>query len=150
MIRKLMAGLLVCTAFLTGCATTVQKASREMDKQAKTFSVKPEKANIYVYRNFLIFGGQAIDVELDGKLVGETYGLTYMVFEVDPGKHTLISKVDNECVLELEAEAGKNYFAQQLIFPGFLKGTTKCHFVEDADGKAGVSECELYELKAAK
>jgi outer membrane biogenesis lipoprotein LolB len=42
--------LLVVVSLLTGCAS-VPMASVERDAQAKSFTVKSDKANIYVFRN---------------------------------------------------------------------------------------------------
>lgn len=43
--------LIVLTVMLASGCASVQMASPEQDSQAKTFSVAPDKANIYVYRN---------------------------------------------------------------------------------------------------
>jgi hypothetical protein len=136
---SLMAG----AAFLTGCAS-VPMASLEQDAQTKTFSVKPGKANIYVYRNESMGAAIKMDVSLDGKPVGQTAAKTFFALEVAPGKHTL----QGDSVLDLTAQAGKNYFVWQEVKMGILVAGNKLQLVDEATGKAGVAECKL--IEAAK
>ena len=145
MFRKIMlVGLLVSTALVSGCAT-VPMASVERDTQSKTFSVKPDKANIYVYRSESMGGAVKMDVDIDGKPIGQTVAKSYFAMEVAPGKHTLTSKAENDSILDVEAEAGKNYFVWQEVKMGLLYARNKLQLVDDATGKAGVSECKLIE-----
>jgi len=148
MIRKIMlAGLLAGTVVMTGCAS-VPMASGERDAQTKTFTVKPDKANIYVYRNESMGAAVKMDVDFDGKPIGQTVAKSYFALEVAPGKHTLISKAENDSVIDIAAEAGKNYFIWQEVKMGVLYARNKLALVDDATGKAGVSECKL--IDAAK
>jgi len=48
--QVLAAGALAAVVLASGCAS-VEMASPEMDTSAKSYAVKPSKANIYVYRN---------------------------------------------------------------------------------------------------
>jgi len=145
MFRNVMlSALLAVTALVTGCAS-VPMASVDRDTQAKTFSVKPDKANIYVYRNESFGAAVKIDVDLDGKPVGQTAAKTYFSLEVPPGKHTLSSKAENTDTLDVIAEAGKNYFIWQEVKLGLLFARNKLQFVDEAAGKAGVAECHLIE-----
>jgi hypothetical protein len=146
MIKKLMAGSLFCAALLTGCAT-VKMSSVAMDTQAKTFSVKPGKANIYFYRDWWFSGIELHGVELDGKPMGETTRMTYFMFEVEPGKHTLVSIPMNDPPLELEVKPGKNYFVQQLFFP---MGRTGLAVNDEEEGKVSVLKCQLLEIQPGK
>jgi len=146
MFRKIMlVGLLASTVFVTGCAS-VPMASGERDEQTKTFSVKPDKANIYVYRNESMGAAVKMDVDFDGKPIGQTVAKSYFALEVAPGKHTLISKAENDSVLDVAAEAGKNYFIWQEVKMGLLYARNKLQLVDDATGKTGVSDCRLIEV----
>lgn len=120
-------------------------ASVERDAQAKTFSIKPGKANIYVYRNESFGAAVKIDVDFDGKPVGQTVAKSYFALEVAPGKHTVLSKAENNAVLDVDAEAGKNYFIWQEVKLGVLSARNKLQLVDEATGKMGVSECLLIE-----
>ena len=145
--KFLLVGLLAGSALITGCAS-VPMASIERDAQTKSFSVKPDKANIYVYRNESMGGAVKMDVELGGKPIGQTAAKTYFALEVAPGKHTLVSKAENDAFLDVPAEAGKNYFVWQEVKMGLLYARNKLMLVDDATGKAGVAECKL--IEAAK
>ena len=35
---------------------------------------------------------------------------TFLLLEVDPGSHTIVSKTENDAVLKVDAVAGRNYF----------------------------------------
>ena len=138
----LLAGALV--ALLSGCAS-VPMASIERDSKAKTFAVKPGLSNIYVYRNESFGGAIKMDVELDGKLIGQTVAKSYFALEVSPGKHTLISKAENDSVLDVNAEGGKNNFVWQEVKMGLIIARNKLQIVDEATGKAGIAESKLIE-----
>ena len=145
MVRKfLLAGLLISTVLVTGCAT-VPMASAERDAQAKAFTVKPDKANIYVYRNETFGAAVKLDVDLDGRPLGETVAKSYFALEVTPGKHTVASRAENNSVLDVNAEAGKNYFVWQEVKFGVLSARSLLQLVDEATGKSGVAECKLIE-----
>ena len=126
---------------LSGCAS-VPMASLERDAAAKTYQVQPGKANIYVYRNENLGGAIKLTLLLDGKLVGDTGPKTYYLLEVEPGLHKLLSKAENDSLLELNTEAGRNYFVWQEVKMGLWQPRTLLQQVDDATGKAGVEECK--------
>jgi hypothetical protein len=134
--------LIVVAGLLAGCAS-VPTASDEVDRQAKTFAVAPGKSNIYLFRNESMGAAVKMDVALDGRPVGQTAAKTYMLFEVEPGKHTLVSKAENESILEVNAAAGANQFVWQEVKMGLLFARSSLQLVDDAVGKAGVAECKL-------
>lgn len=143
--RLLVLGaVVVATILSTGCAS-VQMASPEKDVAAKTFAVNPDKANIYVYRNETMGAAVKMPVALNGKLVGDTASKTYMRLEVPPGSHTLVSKTENDSVLSVKAEAGKNYFVWQEVKMGMFAARSALQLVDDTTGKTGVQECKLIE-----
>ena len=129
---------------LSGCAS-VPMASIERDNQAKTFAVKPGLSNIYVYRNESMGAAVKMDVELDGKLIGQTVAKSYFALEVSPGKHTLISKAENDSALDVNAEAGTNNFVWQEVKMGLIIARNKLQIVDEATGKAGIAESKLIE-----
>jgi uncharacterized protein YceK len=135
----------VIVALVSGCAS-VPMATTEQDSAAKTFVTKPGKANIYVYRNESM--GQAIKmpVALDGRLVGDTAARTYLLLEVDPGRHTLVSKTENDSILQVDAAAGKNYFVWQEVKMGMFAARSMLQLVDETAGKAAVAECKLIEV----
>lgn len=138
---KLLAFIFVCISLLSGCAS-VPMAGLDQDAAAKTYQVRQGKANIYVYRNENLGGAIKLTLLLDGKLVGDTAAKTYYLMEVDPGRHTLLSKAENDSALELMTEAGRNYFVWQEVKMGFWQPRSLLQQVDEATGRAGVEACK--------
>lgn len=134
--------LVIAAAISTGC-TSVPMASKAQDTTAKTFAVKPDKASIYVYRNESLGAAVKMSVALDGKIVADTSAHSFMVLNVPPGKHMLVSMTENDSPLEIDAQAGRNYFVWQEAKMGFFGARSALHLVDDATGKKGVAECKL-------
>ena len=144
MSRWLMIAVAAMVALMTGCAS-VPMASPERDSAAKTFAVNPDKANIYVYRNETIGAAIKMPLALNGKLIGDTAAMTYLVLEVPPGPQTLLSKTENDSTLTIDAVAGRNYFVWQEVKMGVFAARSALQQVDEAKGKAGVAECKLIE-----
>jgi PBP1b-binding outer membrane lipoprotein LpoB len=146
MFRKIASlGVIAFAVILsTGCAS-VQMASPEQDAAAKTFSVKPDKANIYVYRNETFGAAIKMPVALNGKLVGDTAAKTYMKLEVPAGEHTLMSKTENDSTVKVNTVAGKNYFVWQEVKMGLWAARSNLQQVEETAGREAVNECKLIE-----
>ena len=121
-------------------------ASQERDTTAKTFTVKPNRANIYVYRNETIGAAIKMPIVLNGKLVADTGSKTYLLLEVPPGNHTIVSKTENDSTLTVSAIAGRNYFIWQEVKMGLFAARSALQQVDDATGKAGIAECKLIEV----
>lgn len=117
----------------------------EQDARAKTFAVAPAKANLYVYRNESMGAAVKMPVTLDGKMVGQTAAKTYFAFEVEPGKHKLTSVGENTSELDVDAQAGRNYFIWQEMKMGMWGPRSMLQLVDEAKGKEGVQECKLIE-----
>lgn len=141
MSRFFLAPLLLSITVLAGCAS-VPMASLEKDAAAKTYQVQPGKSNIYVYRNENLGGAIKLTLLMDGKLVGDTGPKTYYLLEVEPGRHTLISKAENDSSLELNTEQGQNYFVWQEVKMGLWQPRSLLQQVDETTGKAGVAECK--------
>jgi hypothetical protein len=147
MLKKMLAlCVLPMLVLASGCAS-VQMAPPEQDTAAKSFAVKPGKANIYVYRNETMGAAIKMPVALDGKLVGDTASKTYLLLEVDPGPHTVVSKTENDSTVTLNAAAGRNYFLWQEVKMGLMMARSALQEVDDATGKAGVAECKLVQAQ---
>jgi hypothetical protein len=137
---RLMAFCLFTTALLSGCMT-VPKASPDDDARAKTFAVRPDKANIYLYRNEFTGHPFPFAVALDGKFAGETAMNTYFMWEVDPGLHEIVTQADEYVEkLKVNAEAGRNYFVWQEVKIGMTRPRPALQLVDDQTGRKGVSE----------
>jgi len=137
-----IAAMLVILA--SGCAS-VPMATPEQDAAARNFTVKPDKANIYVYRNETFGAAIKMPLALNGRLVGDTGPKTFILLEVAPGNHTLVSKTENDSTLTVNAVAGRNYFVWQEVKMGGFAARSALQLVDEATGKAGVTECKLIE-----
>ena len=145
MLRKLLVIGAVLTAMLASGCASVQMASDAQDSAAKSFQVKPGKANIYVFRNENFGAALKMPVALNGRLVGDTAAKTYLLLEVDPGRHTVVSKTENDSTVEVNAVAGQNYFLWQEVKMGLMSARSNLQLVDEATGRAGVNECKLIE-----
>jgi hypothetical protein len=80
---------------------------------------------------------------LDGKLIADTSAYSFMVLNVPAGKHTVVSMTENDSPLQINADAGKNYFVWQEVKMGVFGARSALHLVDDDIGKKGVAECKL-------
>ncbi|MFP3500982.1 DUF2846 domain-containing protein [Burkholderia sp. SIMBA_062] len=109
-----------------------------------------EKAAIYVYRNESIGGAVKMPVTLDGKILGHTAAKTYLYSEVEPGRHQLISKAENDSKLDVDTVAGKIYYVWQEVKMGVLYARNKLQLVDDTTGQNGVKESKLAVLESSQ
>lgn len=127
---------------LVGCASVPMGDSKQ-DAALKTFAAKPDVAGVYIYRNESFGAAVRMDVEVDGKALGQTAAKTYFYTEVAPGKNTITSKSENDDTLQIETAAGKLYYIWQEVKMGVLYARTKLHLVGEDEGKKGVLESQL-------
>ena len=139
-------GVALLLASLVGCAS-VNMGDAKQDAALRTFSVAPDKAAVYVYRNESMGAAVKMDVELDGKPLGQTAAKTYLYKELTPGKHSLASKAENTDTVEIDAKPGTLYYVWQEVKMGLMYARTKLHLVSAEDGKKGVLETQLAETK---
>jgi uncharacterized protein YceK len=126
---------------LSGCAT-VPMESAEKDTAAKTFMVKEDKSNIYLYRHESFGGAVLMTVTLDGKVAGQTGPQTYFLWEVEPGMHEVGSVAENTSTVKLNTEAGKAYYIWQEVKMGMWMARTLLQQVDEETGRKGVNECK--------
>ena len=134
--------LLSASVLLSGCAS-VPMADVGKDAEAKQFSPPKEGANIYLYRSESMGMVAKMSVVLDDRLVGDTAAQTYLLLHVTPGKHTIVSKSENDSTLNVTVDRGKNYFVWQEVKMGMWAPRSQLHLMDDEEGKHGVSQCKL-------
>ena len=140
---RLFAGALVVLAMLiSGCAS-VPMADPARDAELKSFKVNPEKARLYVYRNETFGAAIKMTVLLDGKILGDTASKTYLFAEIEPGNHRLISKTENDSILDFTALAGRIYYVWQEVKMGLFAARSNLQLVDEQTGQAGVRESSL-------
>jgi len=136
----------VLAANLVGCASVPIGDARQ-DAALKTFSAPADKAGVYIYRNESFGAAIKMDVELDGKAIGQTAANTYLYKEVAPGRHTFSSKAENSDSVGIDARPGTLIYIWQEVKMGVLYARTKLNLVGEAEGKKGVLETKLAETK---
>ena len=139
---KQFVALLAIMSALAGCAS-VPMSSLKDDVQAKTFTVSKDKSNIYLYRNETFGGAVPMTVTLDGKVAGQTGPLTFFMWEVAPGSHSISSVAENTVTIDLVTEPGKAYFVWQEVKLGLVFARSQLQEVDSETGRAGVNECKL-------
>lgn len=143
---KLGTNLAICligVAALGGCAS-VPMAAADADAKAKTFVAAPGgQANIYVYRNETFGSAIKMPLLLDNQSIGDTGPHTFAFRQVTPGKHTLVSKTENDPTLDIDAQAGQTYYVWQEVKMGAFAARSALHLVDEQKGEAGVKECKL-------
>lgn len=144
--KQIILSLMVVASVLTGCAN-IPLAPPAVDLEAKKFAVEQNKASIYIYRNESFGGAVPVTVSINDQLLGKTGAKTFFALKVPPGTYTLTSKSENESRYIIEAEAGKNYFIWQEMKMGLLYARNILQQVDEARGRAGVSECQLIEAR---
>jgi hypothetical protein len=140
--KSLALTMLIAVLAISGCAS-VPLADKNADHEAKLFATKPGLANIYIYRIDSIGSAVAMPVLLDGVIVGKTAKKTFLVEQVHPGRHTIISRAEVDAKLDVSVVAGQNYFVWQEIELGALKAASELHLVDEATGKKDVKKCAL-------
>jgi hypothetical protein len=142
--RLLFSAAIVSAVFLSGCATVPMVPPQE-SVTLKQFPAPPnEKAGLYVYRN--CFVGQALKktVSLDGKIIGETANKVFFYKVIAPGKHELSTESEfSDNMIPFEADASKNYFAEQYIKMGVFVGGANLRMVDEVEAKKAIGECEM-------
>jgi hypothetical protein len=133
---------LIVVVLLSACAS-VPMGDTKQDSIAKTFVAKSNVAGIYIYRNESFGAALRMDVEVDGKPIGQSAAKTYFYLDVPPGKHTFTSKSENEDTITIDVLAGKLYFIWQEVKMGLLYARTKMSLVSEEEGKRGVLESQL-------
>ena len=78
-------------------------------------------------------------------LRGSVGGGYYIFTIADPGKHIITTSADNHTELEVTVDAGKTYYVEQTIYPGFLKGLIKLSLLDPMEGRKKLEECTLSE-----
>lgn len=132
---------------LVGCAT-VPMASPEEDRRIKNLVPPSESALVYLYRHETFGYAVKMDVSLDGYPAGQTVARSFMVWQVQPGPHVIVSKAEEETTLALNTLPGKRYFVWQEVKMGALYARSKLHLVPEAEGLRGVKDCALVKMPA--
>ena len=141
--NKLIASIsVILLLVLSGCAA-VPMAPMEQDAKAKEFVPEQNRAALFIYRSENFGGAIPMTVTVNSKAIGQTAAKTYFRLNILPGKYTVESHAENISNLSLTAEAGKNYFVWQEVKMGMWMARSLLQQVDEATGRAGVTESKL-------
>jgi len=126
----------------SGILSSQMNSSNKDELAAKLFTLKKNKASIYIYRNGLN-SDLRMPISLDGKLLVSTTSQTFVKVTVDPGFHEISSTEGNFSAVAIKTKAGNNYFIFQEIITDINSTAANLQIVDDLEGQAGVEECRL-------
>lgn len=138
--------LIVLSSFIFAGCTSVPMKNEEASNQAKSFSAPPDgKAGIYIYRGGGLGGSIKKDVWLDNDCIGETAPHVFFYVLVKGGdKYTVSTESEfSENRIQLETEAGNNYFINQYLKLGLFVGGANLELVDNEKGMKAVSNLDL-------
>ncbi|WP_044874755.1 DUF2846 domain-containing protein [Pseudomonas sp. LFM046] len=142
--KLMMCSAALAVALLSGCAS-VPMESPEKDQELKAFPApSQDQAGLYIFRDTSLGGALKKTVKVDGKVIGETAPNTYFYRLISPGPHVLATESEfSDNTLDLNAEAGKNYYVRQNIKLGVFVGGANLEQVSEAEGQKGVAETKM-------
>lgn len=113
------------------------------DIQAKKFEAVPDKAVIYLVRDYPDFGDVAATIWLGDKVKITTYPGTYYRWEVAPGTHRIAGQGVDIGTIAVKTERGRIYYVLQRTAP--LQNYARSHFsvVTEPVGRAAVRRAVL-------
>lgn len=118
-----------------------------MKETKPALAPKKDKALLVIIRTTSFGAGYVVNNYLDGKMIGQTVHKAYFVTEVKPGKHYVVSQADNKDAVRINFEAGRIYFLQQGIYPGW-NATSRFTVMTLDEFKTQVKEAAYYILDA--
>jgi hypothetical protein len=107
-------------------------------------ATKPDKAVLVIIRTTSFGWGSVVTNYLDGKLIGQTEGKSYFMTAVAPGTHYLIADAGNKDTARMRFEAGRIYFLNQAVHPGYHNVTTHYAPMTLEEAKREITEATYY------
>jgi hypothetical protein len=136
----MLRALLLLSIVLAGC---VQLPPSPQDLQAKKFEAVPDKAVIYLVRDFPDHSEQAATIWLGDAAMITTYAGTYFRWEAAPGTHRIAGFGGDTGSITLRTEPGKIYFVQQRVAPFVRFVQSYFQVVSEPQGRAAVMRAVL-------
>ena len=132
---------LLLVVVLAGC---VQLPPTPQDLQAKKFEAVPDKAVVYLVRDYPDFSDVAATIFLgDESGMITTYAGTYYRWEAAPGTHRISGFAGDMGAIVLRVEAGRIYYVLQRVSPFFRFAQSYYQLVPEPQGRAAVMRAVL-------
>lgn len=145
---KLMKTTVTITLFalMTGCAS-VNMAPQQQSTVAKQFAVPDEgMSGVYVFRKNSPAGAALKkDIWINGECLGESARGVFFYRQVEGGReHEIATESEfSPNVINLTAEAGRNYYIEQYIKMGVFVGGAHLRQHDEASGQREISKLEM-------
>jgi hypothetical protein len=137
--------VVVVVLTLCGCATVPLMPERA-DVAAKRFSPTPHKANLYIIRPNRLAYAVLFQVYLNGKLAGSIATNTYLLFEVEPGKHQIVVVTgESQNAVTMDFRDGENYFIDVIPKFGLMHARAELKELSPEEGRKAVMETKRIE-----
>jgi hypothetical protein len=142
--RLSFALLLIALPALFSCAST-SKAPAELDAAAKSYSAPADKGVVYLYRLGRAVGAATTtQIRVNSVDAGGTGPGTFFTWELKPGRYTFSANTtESSQTIQLEVEAGKVYFIEQIERIGLAGGRIQLEQRDEATGKKNVSKLKM-------
>jgi hypothetical protein len=124
---------LLFSILLAGC---VPLPPTPQDLQAKQFMIVPEKAVIYLVRDYPDHNHLPATVWLGESSTVTTHPGTYYRWEVEPGRHRIAGFAVDNGSITLQVDAGKLYFVQQSLRPWISYPMSYFQLVPEPQGRS--------------
>lgn len=146
MTSRLSVSTLVLGSLLAlGCAS-VSTAPEGASTDAKNFTAPDDRGSVFLYRQGRAVGAALqYQVKVNGMDAGGTGPGTFFRWDLKPGSYTLASSTtESSATVQVEVEAGKLYFYEQVGRLGLKEGgRIFINAVDESTGKQAVSGLQL-------
>ena len=139
--RLIIVGPLLLQLAAAAALAAVEFAPSAEDQRAKQALPPPGKALIFVFRGDGAAQRTDVPLFLDGERIGTTVPRSYYLWAVDPGRHVIAAKPDRRVALEVNVQAGRNYFIEHQLAAD--SDRVSLRQVSYAQGRVAVSRCRL-------
>lgn len=140
--KRLLAAVPLLLQLAAGAALAdVSFAPTAEDRRAKQALPPPGKALIFVFRGDGAAQRTDVPLFLDGELIGATAPRSYYLWAVDPGRHVIAARPDRRVALEVNVQAGRNYFIEHQLAAD--SDRVSLRQVSYAQGRVAVNRCRL-------
>jgi len=136
-ILKLLS-LVILASSLSACQTSGAIYS---DVKSNVTPIPKNKARLFVYRENSPLGSAVQpSIFLDGVKIGSSVPNSFIMKDIDAGKHQLSIETEVEKKYDFVAEAKKEIYIRQAIGAGWLVGRIHIEPVSNQEGLAEISE----------
>jgi hypothetical protein len=104
----------------------------------------PGKALVYIIRSSVLGLAVGVRVSINDYKIGLTRGRSFLYAILDPGTHIIRSMAENTSEIQLNVEAGKTYFIEQVIKMGVLIARNKIILLDEEYGRQLLNKCKLH------